>query len=66
MKILKEIKPSVLNVMSSLLTCYKSSLTGFLTCLPLRVSYGAEPLPSDLSGTAAGSFLVLPSVIVGS
>ena len=49
-----------------LLACYKSSLTGFLTCLPLGVSYGAEPLTWDLSGTAAGSFLVHPWVIVGS
>ena len=52
--------------MSSLLACYKSSLTGFLTCLPLRVSYGVEPLTWDLSGTAAGSFLVLPWVTVAS
>ena len=65
-RFLKTIKPIVLDVMSSLLACYKSSLTGFLTCLPLGVSYGAEPLTWDLSGTAAGSFLVHPWVIVGS
>ena len=62
----KTIKPSVLKVMGSLLTCYKFSFTGFLTCRPLCVTYGAEPLPSDLSRTAAGPFLVSPSVIVGS
>ena len=62
----KTIKPSVLKVMGSLLTCYKFSFTGFLTCRPLCVKYGAEPLPSDLSRTAAGPFLVSPSVIVGS